>query len=680
MDKKPDERYISDLIQAAIEEFGSRDKQDALRDAMYWQENAVEHPSHIPDFQEVHFGLATENVERIRGILDDFPRTQVTPMSLADKEIKAATKVEDFLNTIFLALMDDEDRDVWDNIVEDVVRFGRGYDQLIYLPHARSSAAEDFPQQNDLDDDEYGKNLKDWKKRAKLPILWKHLPARSVFTWRDEEGISEAIVIEERRVRDLIGKYKLPDLAREVEHNPSVKFENAFFITYWNRTWCSYWVSRQSAYRDKKKTPALDQLKSASGQIADSIKHDYGFVPIVETPGITTTSRDSARSTISVIDHLTPLAVYLDNLLSQKGSGIRRWAWATPFTKKKGPGVANYPQPTSDDERPDPIDIIPGKMHFLMDGEDVGWFIPPEPGAGLDNQLEMVARQVDSLGISSSLFASGALQSNGYLYNSVMNAIRSKYSPIIKHIKRAHKQRCQQLLRIIEMYGEPLYLRKPGDGKDEVGEWIDLGPKDIKAAYYTMTVRYEDHLPTDDAADMAMAIQATDGENPLLDINTAREKYLRDESPERTQERVLIQKYAGMPEVQQFLMLRAVKKAKMFLDEQSHGPADELANLTEEQIMRLPPALLAQLGIEPQMPMAGMSGPPTSIPNTGAPAAPVLPGLTSPLVPTPSGPANAPRAGRNSANASNSSRVRKPAGRPAGQSRKPGNYGSGNKP
>ena len=666
---KPDDAYIASLIQAVIDQFADRDMADAARDQLYWQENPIEHPAHV-DFQEVHYGIATETVERIRGILDDFPTAQVSITSIQPRTQERATKVEDFLNTIFTAIMDDQDQDIWDHIVEDIVRFGRSYDQLLYLPEVRSDKSPDYPKK----DKDFPANLKEWQHRAKLPLVWRHLPARSCFVYHDEDGICEALIVDERRISDIRGRYKLAGLEDDIKRHPELAFGRTFLIEYWNRSYYGYWVSDAPTIGNIPINPTLQDLRLLGGELAEVEDNPYGYVPIIETSGITTTSHNSAKSQLSVIDHMAPTARYIDLLLSQKGTAIRQWAWATPYVENTSPTTLNSPLPT--DERPDSIDIEQGKLNILLPGEKLGWFVAPDTGAGADEQIETILKQADSLGISSNMFNSGALQSNGYLYNSVMNAIRSKYNPIIRHIKRAHKQRCQHVLRILELFGEPLYLFKPGDGEKEVGEWIDLSPKDIKSAFYNINIRYEDHLPTDDAADMAMALQAIGGDQPLLDINAAREKYLHDNSPERTQERILIQKFASRPEVEEVLTLRAIKKAQILLNGNEGGISDELKDMSPEDLMRLPPGLLQAMGIDPAQ-LAGQGAPSPESPEgmqelappsvmggvPGAPSTVRMPGLTTALTPpSPQGRRNSPTGAKPGRAAGQSRSQRTPGG------------------
>src|SRR5687768_17490952 len=133
IDLRPTPELIEDLVEMAVDEFQERDKRDEVRDMAFRQENPIEHPAHV-DFQPVHMGVIPEVVQRVNGILNDYPVVQVTTTSLATLQQKRTTKVEDFLNTVFPAMEQDSDSEVWDLVKQDVIRYGRGCDLLEHLP------------------------------------------------------------------------------------------------------------------------------------------------------------------------------------------------------------------------------------------------------------------------------------------------------------------------------------------------------------------------------------------------------------------------------------------------------------------------------------------------------------------------------------------------------------------
>ena len=700
---KPTQEYLAGLIESATYEFADRDVIDARRRALFLQENPVPHPSHVP-IQVVHMGVATEVVNRLLGILDDFPRVQVFSTSVEELKVKRATKVEDFSNTLFPALMEDRDEDVWRLVLEDVLRYGRGYDQLLYVPNRWSSDAPDFPKKEKSEEyDEYGKRAKQWKLRAKIPMVWRHCPARNVFMWHDDYGIAEALIVTKRRVKDLLSQYNVPNLKEYVDGSPEMAHSYALLAEYWSRDWSAYWAGlpteNKSDETDTRSGVAI--LRDIEdGELAEVSPNLYGYVPVVETVGMMSTETSRARRQMSVFDHMMPICEYLDQLVSQKASAVRVWAWPTPYLKNLSVGNLNVSNlALQEDGRPVDVEIEPGKMFTLLPGEEIGWLVAPESGAGADELIGLIQNQAEALGISSAMFSANALGSNGYLYNSVMNAIRSKYSPVLNHIKTAHIARTRHALGVVEMVGEPLYIFKHGDGREVAGEWFTLGPKDIGDSIYTLNVDYEDHLPTDDAGDMGMAVQAVGGEHPLMDRNTAREKYLHIIDPERTEERIRVQQFMDRPEIADILVNRAGANAQILLDQEDQGVplAEALAGVRPEELAMLPPELLMQLGIQPpgmegmplgaeapmgngQMLPGDMSGGPYGVappaaagpqlaaPSSmggiaGAPTSPRIPGIDTSLTPAPPAPSRAPKP--------RIPEPKKPPGRARGYSRKP---------
>ena len=219
----------------------ARDRRDEAREQGYWGTNPIPHPSHV-DFQPVHMGLPTEVVERVRGILDDFPRCTISTLDIDTLQVKRAQRVEDFSNATFPALMDEQDTDTWDYVIEDITRFGRGYDELLYLPERRATTAEGFPTQNANEAAEaYLRRRRGWELQSKLPILWRHLPARSTFLWYDDEGVYEGITVELRRAREVANKYELAtDLRRNLENRSMSPFDLVYFVRYWSRSYGAY--------------------------------------------------------------------------------------------------------------------------------------------------------------------------------------------------------------------------------------------------------------------------------------------------------------------------------------------------------------------------------------------------------------------------------------------------------
>jgi len=679
-------------VEAIRDEFADRENRDQWRDDLYWSENEIEHPAHI-DFEPVHMNMGTAVVGNLIGILDDYPSVRAVNTSLQDKKVKRATVVEDYLNTLFPALEDQADADTFHLIKEDVIRMGRGYDELLYVPRYRAATARGYPKRQDGEDvtDWKADRYEPWAMQQRLPMVNRHLPARGTFLWHDEDGVSEAIVVEERRISDLLRRYpdKLQNLRAKSESRWFRQTDHVYQLRHWTREWCTTWISDSrtlgagsvtssnlAAPTRARQVPqgGLWAMEVLDGEVADQYPNIYGYVPITETSGITSSDMRSGRRQLSIMDHMLPLCLYLDRLVSQKGSAIRVWAWPTPVLRNLGINgqlIGEEPK-VADDGRPIPFEVVPGQMLQLLPGEDITWLIAPASGADVDEQIAMVMRQADMLGIPSGIFdASSVNSSNGYLYNSILNATRSKWSMIPRHIKRGHRQRCYGALRIVELYGEPLSVYRQGDGKTVESEWFTISPGDVKDAYYQIEVKFEDHLPMDDAADVQMFLQVTqEGPNgPGMDMNTARERYLRDNAPERTEDRIRIQRWKNRTEVDGFLTAKALEQAGYLLDEEERGKPEE--------VWQGAPMSEYPAGLQEALATRGVTGG-----VLGAPSEPSLPGLNRPLTPPQPnlGAAPANTGVKSPKNQYRGKPVRRQGGRSPGQSRRPPRQPSGARP
>ena len=710
-DAKPDERYIGTLIRQARFEFSRRDMADYLRETVYWQEQEIPHPSHI-EFEPVHTGIATETIQRLMGIFGDRPSVLVGDLDPNEMKEKHALNTQDFLNTIFPALEIDSRRDTQDLITEDVLRMGRAYDKLEYVPARRALSSPYYPRKGqilnahksavtgkweydatDESNDEFLSRKQEFDVFGRLPLIWRHLPASGCYAWYDDEGVSEFLQVELRRIRDVMRRYPNTALLKQVAEVGASSSSYCIFAEYWNRSWCGRWVSQglgMQQYENKIIDSSALLNRITSMEMAEVVPNMYGIVPVIETPGLISTNRDPARRHMSVIDVMIPVATYLDQLVSQHASAVRMWAWPTPALKNLGVnGTVLAQQPIGPDGRPLPIEIEPGKMLTLLPGEDITWVLAPNNGADANALIEYIEKRANSLGISSAVFDATALQSNGYLYNSVVNALRSKYGAIPRHVKRAHQDRCNLALRIVEMHGEPLYVRRPGDGATEVGSWFKLSADDVRGHHYSMDVKYEDRLPTDQQSRIQMAIQAitpVGTAGPLLDHDTARSQFMDIMDPTRIAQKILVQEYKYTVG-KNYLMVRAAKDAGTIMDQQENVNPDEVEGI------ELPPGLSAALN--QQMPTGGEAPAPApggagggGAPGLGGapamnagqvapavqgmPAAPVIPGIgRAATPPAPSGagvrPAPAGRgrgAGGAGGRAPGQSRNNRPAGGP----------------
>lgn len=668
-DIDPTTESISELIYRARFEFSQLDAADRIRNDVYFGDNDIARPSHI-NFQDVHLMVVNSSVSDIIGVMSQRPTLDVSEYSLNTKKIVKATNVENCMNALFPALEDDKDDSIWLKILEDQVRFGRAYDILEYVP-TRWAKQPQLTQYKNPDGsyriEDYDKARIRFALTARLPMQWRHLPARGCFAWFDDYGMQQFLSIEERAAVDVAQSYNRPDLLEDLYDFTTTPNMHVIFCQYWNRSYYAYWISKGYASQtwEQRAQSGLSLLTLANtigGEIVSKGPNIYGVIPVIETKSMSSTDLNPARKYRAPIDALIPLAVYLDQLAAQKGSAIRTYCWPTPFIKtvQKELGAALQTAPIGPEGRPTPVNIVPGEILYLPQGQDVGWLVVPQEGPDIDRQIELIQKHADEQRLPSALF-NGTSQANGYLYNSMMSAVMGKLSPLATNTKRAHKKRCELAFRILEIHSDDFYIYQEGSDASDAGNWVNIKPKDIMdwKARYILKVNYDDQRPYDDAQEQATAAQMTQdrgqGMGPLLSDYTVLKDYLHVADPEAEMERRRIERIERSPVVDEFLSAKASIDAGITLA----NIQSELNTLSPEQLRNLPPSLVqaaAQAGQPipgtvptPAMPgnegagtpaTPSQAGTPTALaaPSTtggipGAPAAPVIPGITHPLTP-----------------------------------------------
>lgn len=666
-DKEPTDESISELIYRARFEFNREDQLDRIRDTTYFGDNKISHPAYV-DFQEAHMMTLNNAVANVMGLLSNRPVVQVTENSFKTLRSTEASSVQNFLNSLYPNLEHDIDESTWVKVLEDQIRFGRAYDALEYAPTrwVREPRLAQFknPDGSYRVEDFNIARIK-FGLSSRLPLIWRHIPARGCFAWKDDWGIQQFLAIEERSAQDVAHSYNMPELLEELGDMARTPSMHVIFCRYWNRSYYAYWVSKgyssQTWEQRAQAGLSLLTLADTKGQLVAHGRNPYGVVPVVESLGMPSNDLNPARKHRAVIDPIIPLAVYLDQLVSQKGTAIRVYCWPTPYLKnvQKELGASLQTVPIGPDGRPNPLNIVPGQILYLPTGQDIGWLVVPQNGPDIDKQIQLIAAQCDKQ-IPSQLF-DGSAQSNGYLFNSMVQASIGKLEPQLENTKRAHRKRNELAFRILELHDDTLYSYQPGsDGYDQ-GNWTSITPKDVEdwKARYNIEVDYKDSHPYDEAQDIAAAVQLTTprvpGGPPLISDHTARTHYLRLPDADKEEERIRIEMIERGPLVSEMLQAQASIDAGLTLDR----IMNQIGKLSPEQLKMLPPSLVQaaqQMGqpipgtehmVPPNMATPPGGGGP-SVETNGAPGGGGIPGVSAaggtpatPLQATP-GPAAAP--------------------------------------
>lgn len=630
--KKPDAEYLKDYLKEKRSEYAQRDKVDQEMYDLYHGCYPIELPKRVKA-DPIRTGYATQFIDRVQGIFTHKPPTfSMIPTGEGDEAIRHTTDVEDFLNALFPAMQQEADEATWHNIVQDTFLYGRG---ISMMPPAGAIYWKDYPQLGDGEDhDEYNKRTDRWKKANRLPLAWRHVPSVESYPDTDDFGLAEICTKEVRTLRQITNQYpkKSTWLKKTFGDDIARKMD---FVKYANRDWLGYFVQPHATGDDP--------------QPMSVIEHYCGQTPYIYIKGKTSSSRQPEHATKSLLYHMRPLILYLEKLLIQKGTAIRIWCWPQIVRKSK------LDSTMGEDGNPlkSKLDIEAGETIELMEGEEVSFLVWTGSPPDIDEQIAIIQRYLDRMGLSSVMYGTTASDaSSGYAINTLIQAAQSLFGPIGERLSIGYT-RCGQLaLKNIELLGQKVYVyQKPNGG------WISLDGAKIDS-YYNVQGIVRQTLPQDMPAKAMMAMNLTQGDNPITSMYKARTEIMEDESPDRTERQILLEKWKRSPEVQSFYIQKAIKQAGMKLDQQQVTPG---------QIQGpLPPALAGLLG---RPDLAGPAGQALGGP-LGQAGMPMLPGAGMPANMGPQLPP--PQAVVNAAEAQYNPQPRRTGGRPAGAKREPG--------
>lgn len=128
---------------------------------------------------------------------------------------------------------------------------------------------------------------------------------------------------------------------------------------------------------------------------------------------------------------------------------------------------------------------------------------------------------------------------SGAALSMINDNTRSIYDPFSSLLERAYKWLCKEILIQFKAKGQKITLK--GFNSDGKFWTVDASPDDIMDGWY-INVKCEPKLPRDEAAELQMALAATQGRppygRPLISDYTAREKIIKLQNPDSEDKRI----------------------------------------------------------------------------------------------------------------------------------------------
>lgn len=520
--------------------------------------------------EEVITPFSFQLVQRMVGTLTADPVGVTVPAAgEGDEDVERASKIEKFLSAALDQLAKQADDDVLERFVECLIADGHGCMRVLWAPQLWRG----YPRRRrDQPESEYNKQAELWKRGRPLPISWAWVDPLNVYPIWSEFGLEAVLEVDQRDLLSLRpesynlvskgGKVipELWDFARVKGEEGSLTF-------------------RQLWTRDKL-------IYAVEDRIVHVEAHGYGAPPYVYAMGDAVSTRDPGKMGLSMLFPLRYLQPYFDRLLSQKGTAIRFFCWPTLVYEQAEPQTA-LGDDASLAEEANQLQIRPGKILPILQGERLYFLTWQGSGPDIDRQIAMVKGLMDQAGLPGVMYGDPGGTDTGYAINQLIAAARMKFKPTVAHAQRALEQVLGIILDIIEYKAkQTLYVYAPGP-RGKKGGWIGLGPEDI-AGWRQVTVRLNPVMPTDKYATSSRVINEV---KAGLRSELSGMEELGIEHPDEEMRRILIERWKKSPQVQQFLTEQALKRAGMRLRE---------PQMTQQRLMemmpQLPPALQQAIG------------------------------------------------------------------------------------
>lgn len=387
--------------------------------------------------------------------------------------------------------------------------------------------------------------------------------------------------------------------------------------------------------------PNQKDSKGNRGVVVKEMKHGYGD-PVLKTlrgpfficDGTVTASHIPERSSMGILTPFLSLFPTLDTFLSIQATN----AMLTGFASFKTVGGKKAALPASSfgkDNIPTASGTEPLRPGYVYD-EDIEPVNMPRGGVDLDKAIDTNRGFLD-MALPSVLQGVVDTTDSGYMLNQAIHIARLAFDPMVQNAERTLARQVGFHSWLIEhkvgqevfVYGESSAGKK---GSRSGGEWLSLGPDDLKGIHCNYDVRLSPETPTNRVIDIRAHAEAV--QNGFESQADAIEDLGRN--ADEVQKATMLEKYLARPEIQDMIFRRV----------------DELLGIAQKQQMAQADAMLPP-GPPPMDPNAlppppgqalGAIGDASMPGQNGMPLLPTQPGV-APMLPAGPGPIPIPGPG-----------------------------------
>lgn len=617
----PTAEYIKELARDRQLYFTERDQEIVNNRAMRYMELPVQIPDNYrATTKEIRSPMIPDMLFRVVSTLTaDAPGIECAPMAPTERAQRNSSLRERWTIAMLESLQNDIGRQTFRMGIDAACADGLGVWKLIHRADAwngepkRKRTKVDDAVDAVVDNEEaekksryekeeassYNQRVEDWRKGAPPPFLWTDIDALTYFPVPDAYKVSEVLEISRRQLRPAmkaLGVYRQSNGAfASVPTGAGLPPEGEIPGSSQTVECIEHWDSEYVTYM-------LD------GQLVKSVAHKYGRPPYFELGGHTTSSRDPAKATQSIIQPFKHLIPAIDRLLTILSNWVYLMGWPLMVMDDPGSGGLTPTTPHAIAQL-EPGRIIKG-VKFM-----------PVPGAAKDlyQFFDILRLMVDRSGLAAVMYGQGASSSSGYMVSQLMTAAQIVYDPILDNGAMALQQMVQHMWRIIErVIRQPVPVWGAGTGKD--AEWLSFGPEDV-GNYYQVKAKIKPLLPMDEMAQRDSAQRMAGGQQ-LWSAKQALEK-TGAQAPEEQLDEIREERLINHPAIDQ--MMVDILSDKIFAVKRQR----QAALTGGAPFPELPPGVMPPPGMGANMPTEGNAMGPMG------PIQPMIPGVNMPMVPPP---------------------------------------------
>jgi len=452
-------------------------------------------------------------------------------------------------------------RRVFRSLIDSAVADGIGVCQYQWQPQAWSP----FPRRNRDERGEYAEDADPYLNRLKrhvqtapFPFAWRDIDPLTYYYWDSYNNEREVILVEEVPLAPAarsLGVQRNAGDKRWERMTPGQPFPENNVPSGQTTELVHLWTDNQAVY-------LLD------GEHARTINHKFGRRCIFDFAGLSTHERAPERAYLPVAFAFSQLIPFLDRLLTMKANWMYLNAFPRTYIKLRNERMTTIhqvhealAQDAAQQTRVVDITTDLAKLSALItlyQDEEVGYLIPPNAGAGLDEMVQIAMGMIQQAGIGDVVRGNLGSDASGYLANQLMTAARLAYDPITDNGKFMLRDGAEFLLYGVDKLAQtsvPVYGNSVESGANKRA-LLELSDREIDGIYETVPT-LDPLLPSNFIMEGRFWLEQQGAGG--VSRRTYQEKGLHLESPEEEDYRILLEK--AKAQVEERMIQEAGEKA-----------------------------------------------------------------------------------------------------------------------